>query len=624
MATYGELFQVGAGRYYGDYGLGTCASAINYTFGYIGQQGGTSGDAYQVFTEPSCAVTVHADQANVGTDTNMIAFWPTGSSPIDDSTVTSIIESEGNPARQGHVHRVVQAGNRLTGIAVIKDITGGASWRFGVYLFDSAQALQPLPLLQIGSTATFPLLQADQFNAKPYPWVMKTRLIGDELTVKVWPEAEAEPAWTDTTNTATFTIAPVAPGPYQTSISGLSGWLAGGLTPGSSTSFTGLSVTPEAHAAKFTGQRRSFTATDLLDLADGVGQVHLSFRFEIVDSRNNYQFEVYPPKSSSMSIRVDTESVVKRTLDGFKLSPYDARLVDPFSHRLRPVLKLETGDEWELGVFLFDDKNLEHNSRGTGLASQLTDQTTIIDQPRLGNYSIPPGGSIYKHTLNILNRFRVQYIIPSRSPVVAKHPLSWKAGDSAYVILTKLFLLMHWYPPYFDNRGFLRGKPVPSREDSRLAHVYTTGNLALASGQDGHVDPIPSRIFDNSLTESDDLVRAPNRYVITSPQTTGPPLRGIYEIPITAPHSRRNRGYFVDHYESINGLKSEAQARKIAENRALYDLNNHRWYEFSSLPDPRHDIFDRVLLNGELCVEVGHTMTLAPHGPHSHKVRRLW
>jgi len=611
MPTYGELFSIGPNGLYGDYGLGACASALTYNTAYVDQ---AAPDTYSVTTSPQCVVQVNAPNTNAATAGNVFLFWPVGSGPLDAALVSSTWEGNSGTASQGHFHRLVQTGARQTGIIVLNSDT--EPWKFSAYLFDSTETV---PLSQIGATIALSPLQSQAL-----PWTVSTRLVGSNLSVKAWPIAQPEPPWTSSTNVASWTVPTHGPGPFQTSSMGLSGWAAASLPPGTVATYTGLSISPEQQTAVFTGQRGRYSAEDLLNLADGVGQVSLTFRFEVLDSRLSYLFDVSPPTSARMTLRVSTSQTVKRVLDGFELTPLDALKIDPFSHRLRPIYKLETGDEWPLGVFLFDDSALHHNSAGSSFSAPLTDQTPIIDQPRLGSYSIPVGGAIYPQIVRLLNQFGVQYSIPATSHAVASTPVSWKPGDSTYTVLANLFALCHWYPPYFDNFGVLRGRPIPSPEGSHGAHVYTTGSSDAVGGVSGFVDATPSRIFDKSLTELDGLVQAPNRYVVTSPQTQGAPITATYVPPESFPNSRARRGFWITSYASVNGLTNKAQAYQHARNNFITDVRANMNYEFASMPDPRHDIFDRVLLNGQICIETGHSMTLTPEGPHTHQVRKVW
>jgi len=192
-------------------------------------------------------------------------------------------------------------------------------------------------------------------------------------------------------------------------------------------------------------------------------------------------------------------------------------------------------------------------------------------------------------------------------------PVSWAAGESRYKILSDLFTLANFYPPFFDNHGTLVGKPVPNGITSQGGwdHEYSPGSA--------------SRVIAETVSEADETITAPNRYLVLDNGPTQQPIVAWYDINSDWPHSYANRGFRVVEKVNVNGLTDNTAAYNAAVRAALVDLNTGlTTIDFDATPDPRHDVYAIVRYNGVSYRESGWSLKLQPGGPHSHTLSGIY
>ncbi len=111
---------------------------------------------------------------------------------------------------------------------------------------------------------------------------------------------------------------------------------------------------------------------------------------------------------------------------------------------------------------------------------------------------------------------------------------SWAAGANRGQVLQDLALDGDLFSPWFDNTGILRF--IRSFDPATQIPDFD-----LDSG---------SRVILDSIVETDDLLTAPNRFIVISngavtDQNTQVVIMGTYDVPSSAPHSIANRGFTV-------------------------------------------------------------------------------
>jgi hypothetical protein len=362
-------------------------------------------------------------------------------------------------------------------------------------------------------------------------------------------------------------------------------------------------------------QVSTLTADDILDLAYNVGEVQATQRFILKNQYLQEIGELNPVASSSITINANIDQAIKRTLQGLQLDPVDTSNINVISDRVevRWVIAAPAGEvEYPAGTFLFSDSNRPRTSFGSWMKGTMYDQTVVINQGIYGSFAVNTGALVMSQISYLAAQvgFVEDMIEIDLSSVATIAPIAWKSGTSRYKIMSELCQLGGYYPPYFDNRGILRIRRAPATlDDAVVDHRYNA---------------YQSRMIADTIVESDDLIDAPNRYVVLNTGATATEIVGVYDLPDAAPQSYFNRGFYVVKQIDHQGIESADQANLLARQAAYTDFENYSWVTFDGTPDPRHDLFDIVEYLGNIYYEVGWKLKLSPGGPHSHQLRRVY
>jgi hypothetical protein len=354
-----------------------------------------------------------------------------------------------------------------------------------------------------------------------------------------------------------------------------------------------------------------FRGDPLLDIAPWIGQMASSFRWTLV-SRQTYTVlgELHPMRDVTPKMTNDPSRAIKRQVSNVVIPPDEAADVNLFADRIRPELVLEDGRSFPLGVFMFLAPARNRTSRQIPLTTRLVDQGFQLDQGTRTSTSIPAGGSVTDTMFEVVSDagFASNQIELEESAVKAGDPIAWPVGTLRSKIVDDLRTLLSWYAPYFDNNGVFIGRPVDD-----LAYAPALEYL-----------PIESRIFADSIEETDTLLEAPNVFIVLNSGGSAQEVSGIYEVPQEAPHSTKNRGFEIVEVVRAQGIGDSSQAESIAEALALQSPGDFRQVKLVSPPDPRHDTFDLVLWDGELWREASWSMDLLPGGGMQHELRKVF
>lgn len=355
---------------------------------------------------------------------------------------------------------------------------------------------------------------------------------------------------------------------------------------------------------------RGLTRDDLLDLR--VGQRAESPRFVLLNRDLVPQGDLHPDLEQAPTIENNVNAQIKRTMSGMSITPDVEADINPLSDRVLVRWQLEIGEPYDLGVFLFSDTPRERRTYGRWIkAGTMYDQLSILDQPRRPAFSAPKGATITDLLGALAAEAAVPFIDIDDSTAAMSAPAAWPPGESRLKIMNELCERASFYSPYFNNSGVLRCQPVPDLQTSPAAHTYSLD-------ESSRVYPEPAPV------ERDNLIDAPNVYLVVSNSGTTAPVAGSFEIPESSPHSVANRGYEVVKVIQAQGVATSAQARSMAKAAAQQDDATYRWAEFDAAPDPRHDTFDIVDWDGWKYREQSWRLTLAAGGPHHHELRRLY
>jgi hypothetical protein len=346
------------------------------------------------------------------------------------------------------------------------------------------------------------------------------------------------------------------------------------------------------------------TANPLLDL--NVGIRYDSFLFQLLTQDHSSVIGTLDVDlSQPPTVSVDTARTTFRTCTGLRVSAADLSAIDVRHDRVRPILRLQDGSEESLGVFMFGTDNKAPFSGWETWTPDLFDETWILNQPVPSTVSLSAGGSALSLFIAIVQAVGLPVVeITGVTDATVSTAVTWRAGTLATKILNDLAGILACYPPFFANSGAYRLKPS-SPPGSPSDHVYELGG----------------RIFYGSEILTNSAYQAPNRYTVTSTDTLGNTIVGVFDLPPEAPNSYANTGTRVVKDEPITGIASQELADLAAYVDALTDQKtSYIQGTFNSAADPRHDVWDLVQLRGKQYQETGWSIVCKAGAPMNHQL----
>lgn len=344
-----------------------------------------------------------------------------------------------------------------------------------------------------------------------------------------------------------------------------------------------------------------------LDGPTWIGQRSTSWRFDLVDAVTGYRRPIYPIISGNAGIRHDTRQTIKRTISGVTLSPADTALFSSISSRLEPFF-LVGDEEFQVGRYVPSDWARFPLSSGTMSSASFYDEGFIVDQQITNAFgAVTESGEIVSSMLQrFLKSYPIEYFLEAVHPDYVSLS-SWSAGTRGGFILDQLALEGDYQSPWFDNRSVLQIRRAIDPNHEIPTFDFDAGQVSSAS-----------------IVESDNLIQAPNRYVVVGngAESLGKSIVGVADVASSAPHSIANRGFIVP--EVLNRqVTSSEQAAAIASNLAR-NQNLVEQVELDTPPDPRHDGYDIVLWRGQRWVEMAWTLPFSQTASMSHTLRRVY
>ena len=339
-----------------------------------------------------------------------------------------------------------------------------------------------------------------------------------------------------------------------------------------------------------------------LDLDPWIGQRSASYRYALVNGVTGQPLgPITPLRSGSLSH--DTGRTIMRQLS-IPLGAADVARINTLTDRLDLSMVFGNGDEYPLGRYMFtDDTRIKFTSGRLG-SPQLTDEMFIVDQEIEAGYSAN-GKNCTSALQEVFAGFSFDLTLEA-SPYSSVS--SWGVGTMRGQIIQSLALEGDYFNPWFGNdrtihaiRAFDPASVVPRFD-------FDSGKKVLREG----------------ITEQDDILAAPNRFIVISNAGTDPlnPVVGRADVPITAPHSIPNRGFVQSKTVDLQ-IGSPAQAQAVAENLALRNTVFER-VQLQTAADPRHDSWDVVRWVGEQWLEIGWSIDLSPGGLQTHILRKAY
>lgn len=346
-------------------------------------------------------------------------------------------------------------------------------------------------------------------------------------------------------------------------------------------------------------------AETILDGPAYVSQRSTSWRFDLVDAVTGYRRAIHPVISGAAGIRHDTRSTIKRQISGLFLNAEDTAAFSSLSSRLEPFM-IVGDEEFQVGRYVPSDWARFTVTSGTASSVSFYDEGFIIDQQITNAFGA--NEVLGEMVGSMINRF-MQRFPTLRYYVVGTQPFyvsigSWSAGTRGGFILSQLALDGDYLSPWFDNSSVLQ-----FRRD-----LEPMAQFDFDAGQ----------VNRDSIVESDNLIDAPNRFVVVGngASAMNEEIVGVAEVPSSAPHSKLNRGFVVTDVISRQ-VTTKEQAAAIAQN-LVRNQTLIEQVDLQTPPDPRHDSYDTIKWRGELWTEIAWTLPFSPTSSMSHTLKKVY
>lgn len=342
----------------------------------------------------------------------------------------------------------------------------------------------------------------------------------------------------------------------------------------------------------------------LLDLPPWVGQRQATFRFDMFNGvTGEFLGQIHPLRNASMTH--DTSRTIKRQMS-LNLGAQDTELVDPITARIHPWMVFPGGQEYPLGTFMFTDATREVFTSGKLGSMALNDEMFLVDQavPRAFGNQVQ-GASINQIVPQVLAGLPIQFEMESSPFATAE---AWGVGTGRGQILEALSVTGDFFSPWFGNdsklhfiRSFDPAVRIPEFD-------FDAGNQVQRAG----------------IVESDNLLTAPNRFLVISNSATNAVLPSFASasVPSTAPHSFANRGFEilqVSDLQITDNVQAQAIANNMVNRQTIFETVN-----LTTAPDPRHDSYNVVRWQGELWLELAWSLAMTEGGGMNHLLRKAY
>lgn len=370
-----------------------------------------------------------------------------------------------------------------------------------------------------------------------------------------------------------------------------------------------------------------------------IGQRSSSFRFSLIDIDGvRDPDDLTPLKGSNPSIGHDTTRTVKRTMS-LALGVADTARFDPVRQRVE-VSMIVDGVTYPLGRYMAADRARAGSTGGNQASIAFTDEMAQVAVPLERGFSAPQangaasslGGNIVILVRALLNRFRLfdphdawggtdgailesggyipVEIDVEPTPYLAFN--SWRAGTSGGQVLEDLAVAGDYWSPWMDNLGTFR-----------MIRTFDPASPSVAPLSNWDAT---RAVIRSSVSYTDDLLTAPNRFVVISNKGSGTnadqEVVGTYDTPASAPWSIANRGFVIPEIRDVqvdSSIAATVAARNIGRRQQVFERA-----QVSTPPDPRHDSYDTIVWNGVRWLELAWTLQLTEGAPMVHTLRRVY
>src|SRR5688572_10401535 len=275
-----------------------------------------------------------------------------------------------------------------------------------------------------------------------------------------------------------------------------------------------------------------FPHDPLLDLEPWVGQRQATFRFELTNGVTEQKLGTLTPIRTA-TLSHDTSRTMKRQLS-LDLGVADSAAINPITDRVLPFMVFPNGTEYPLGRYMFTDVSPVVTTSGRLSSAVLNDEMFLVDQQITDAISNNGASAefLLATILDGLEDIGINYTLDA-SPFPVSG--SWATGSNRGQILEAIAVQGDYFSPWFDNTGTMRFIRTFDPATRMPDFDWDQGN----------------KVIRESIVETDDLLIAPNRFIVVSNAALDPDeeVSASFDIPATAPHSIANRGFVIAHVE---------------------------------------------------------------------------
>lgn len=359
----------------------------------------------------------------------------------------------------------------------------------------------------------------------------------------------------------------------------------------------------DLHGPPFTTGTLTTIGTSVdFNLLDQTAMRSATFRFKLTDGvSGEVKEDLTPIRDATLSH--DTTRTIKRQLN-LNLGVYDTARINPLVDRVFVYMVTADGTEWPLGKYMFADSSLIFSTGGNLTNAVLNDEMFQVDQ------EISKGVNGVKKPINAtISKVMEEFpqIIVNQEASFFEGMQAWTVGAGRGQILDDLALAGDMFSPWFNNDAELRFIRAFDPSQKVPDFDFDTGSSVIRAG----------------IVETSDILTAPNRFiVISNTSENNTPLVGVADVPVNAPNSFANRGFYLVKTEDLQ-LNTASQAQLVANNLALRSTVFER-VTITTAPDPRHDSYNVIRWQGDNWLELAWSMNLLEGAAMSHSLRKAY
>ncbi|HLN64586.1 MAG TPA: hypothetical protein VK464_23935 [Symbiobacteriaceae bacterium] len=346
----------------------------------------------------------------------------------------------------------------------------------------------------------------------------------------------------------------------------------------------------------------NFPPDPILDLDPWVGQRSASYRFARIDGVTGAPLGDLTPLPGA-TLSHDTSRTIMRQLN-LQLGVRDTATVVPLTDRIDVFMVFPAGVEYPLGRYLFTNPSRQKFTSGSLGSYALTDEMYVVDQELEVGYS-----AVGKNTAAAIAEIMATFpftVELAATPYTSTE--AWGIGISRGQVLQSLALSGDYFNPWFGNDTHMHWIRAFDPFDQIPDFNLDQGN----------------RVMRQPIIEDDDILTAPNRFIVVSNNPTDPsvPVVGSADVPPSAPHSIQSRGFVVPKTVDLqvaNSTQATAVAQNLVQRQTIFER-----VQLATPPDPRHDSYNVIRWQGALWLEIGWTLELSAGGLHTHLLRKTY